>query len=198
MKKRWKIFAKILALILAIWIVMTFWVQYTADHHLERFDVQDSVHQALIVFNPDPIYDLDAQVCESFARGLQSVGISTVVASIKACSDLEIEPDLLVFCANTYNWAPDWQLTKHIKSHRKLDGKQTVALTVGSGSTARAKSKLEWHLMDRGAFIAGSEVYWLLRPNDENRMKEKNIAVARDKAQLFGKEIGLLISRAND
>ncbi|NND52266.1 MAG: hypothetical protein HKN54_07660, partial [Flavobacteriaceae bacterium] len=45
----------------------------------------------------------------------------------------------------------------------------------------------------KGVELLGSEMYWLLRPNDENRMKDKNVEVAKDQAKAFGKQIGQIL-----
>ena len=191
MTKRWKRIIKLIGLVLIIWTVLTLWVQYSGKEFLYEYKADQSEASALIVFNPDPLYNLDEQVCKSFAEGLQLNGISSTVATVKSAKEqVENDYDLYVFCVNTYNWTPDWRLTKFIKGHPKLDEAKVVALTVGAGATMRAQRKLEWHLSDQGADLMGSEMYWLLKPNDENRMQDENVKLASDKAHNFGKKVG--------
>lgn len=175
---------------LAFWTLLTFWVEYAGKQKLEVIGSDGSTKKALIVYNPDPLYNLDEQVCKGFAAGLTAQGISATIATVKMAKKDRTDYDLYVFCANTYNWAPDWQTVKLIKQIPHLDNKNVVAITLGSGSTARAKRKLEEAISARNANLMGSKTYWLLRPNDENRMEEKNNLVATDMATQFGLVIG--------
>ncbi|NND51835.1 MAG: hypothetical protein HKN54_05475, partial [Flavobacteriaceae bacterium] len=188
--KKKKIGIRILIIVLIIWGGLTIWVQFSEKDMLEIKTAANEEKRALIIYNPDPIYNLDEQVCMSFAEGLVSQNVSSTVASLNMLKEKDETFDLYVFCVNTYNWAPDWQLTNYIKSHPNLDQQKACAITVGAGSTMRAQRKLEWHLQDKGVELLGSEMYWLLRPNDENRMKDKNVEVAKDQAKAFGKQIG--------
>lgn len=193
--KRLRNILKVVLAIVLVWTGLTLYVQYSGKEFIKEFRASPSSATALIVFNPDPIYNLDEQVCTSFAQGLKEQHISSTLATVtSAKAFLRTEYDLYVFCVNTYNWTPDWRLTNFIKSHPGLDQEKVVALTVGAGATMRAQRKLEWHLTDRGAHLLGSEMYWLLKPNDESRMKEKNTKIAAEKAYDFGKEIGLSLT----
>ena len=176
--------------VLLSWVVLTFWVQYAGKEKIEYIGSRNFIKNALIVYNPDPIYNLDEQVCKGFAEGLLEHGISSKVVSIKFARENKLHYDLYVFCVNTYNWAPDHQTLELIKHYPGLENKNVVAITVGSGSTSRAKRKLEETIKSRNAHLMDSKTYWLLRPNDENRMKEKNNLVAVDMAKQFGRAIG--------
>jgi len=191
--KRLKFILKLGVTIIAVWTVLTLWVQYSGKQNVQYVQAENEIKKALIIYNPDPIYNLDEQVCQSFAQGLRDHNISSKIATVKSV-DQNDHFDLYVFCVNTYNWTPDWQLTNFIKSHPALKDKKVTAITVGAGATMRAQRKLEWHLKDKGADLLGSEMYWLLKPNDDSRMKEKNTEVAKDQARLFGKGIGALIT----
>ncbi|HQY01159.1 MAG TPA: hypothetical protein PLV08_15385, partial [Flavobacteriales bacterium] len=48
------------------WIVLTIWVERTAQASMRSIGDAPSGPRALIVYDPDPIYDLDAQVCRAF------------------------------------------------------------------------------------------------------------------------------------
>ena len=189
MSKRWKTISKILLSIVIVWVLLTVWVNYSGKQQNIWITAEDNSKTALIVFNPDPFYNLDEKVCRSFAAALKYENISSHIVTTKRLDDINDDYDLYVFCTNTYNWGPDWGLTNTIKSWEGLSGKKTVALTVGAGSTMRAQRKLEWHLQDRGADIIASEMFWLMRPNDENQTEASNINIAREKAYTLGRAI---------
>ena len=198
--KRKRLIIRLILAIIVVWTGVTIWLQYSGKEYSYQVKADAPVASALIVFNPDPIYNLDEQVCKSFAEGLMELGISSTVATVKSAKNLTASDfDLYAFCVNTYNWTPDWRVTKYIKDHPKLDKANAVALTVGAGATMRAQRKLEWHLSDTGAHLMGSEMYWLLKPNDESRMKESNVKVANELAHDFGKKMGeLLLKRSSN
>lgn len=150
--------------------------------------------QALIVYNPDLFYNLDEQICKAVARGLSEENWSSQVATIAAARKQRgANFDLYVFCANTYNWAPDKPTMKYLKEHPNLQGKHVVAITLGSGSTARAERLLEEALIEKGAMLLDSNVFWLMRPNDESTEGISNVAMATTKAAIWGKELALRI-----
>lgn len=190
MKKRSKVVINIIVVVLVVWGLLTLWAQYGGQQKSQTVGMDNAVKKALIIYNPDPFYNLDEQVCKSFAEGLSKYGFASMITTTKLVHDKDQHYDLYVFCANTYNWSPDWRVTKFIKNSKHLIGKNVVAITLGSGSTARAKRKLEEAIKDKNANLLGSKTYWLLKPNDEKRMDEKNTAVANDLAKLFGEMIG--------
>jgi hypothetical protein len=193
MRKGLRIFLKVLIGIAVLWIGLTIWVQLAGKERIEVIGATDAPHKALIVYNADPIYNLDEQVCRSFATGLSRSGFTCTIATVKRAPDTE-EYDLYVFCANTYNWAPDWQLRRFIRNYPGLMGKNVVAITLGSGSTKRAKRILEQTIKARDAILLDSKTYWLLRPNEENQSGNKNTEVANDLAEAFGESIGQRLS----
>jgi len=183
----------IIIIVLILWLILTVWVQYAGGEKAAIVGNEDAAKRALIVYNPDPFYNLDEQVCKSFAEGLVGHGFTTKVATVKAAQNDTEDYDLYVFCANTYNWSPDWLIQRFIKKHPNLEVKNAVAITLGSGSTKRAKRLLETALCNRDVVLLDSREYWLNRPNDENRMEEKNAKVVNDLARQFGDEIGRYI-----
>ncbi|MEL6141170.1 MAG: hypothetical protein AAFU67_06100, partial [Bacteroidota bacterium] len=101
---------------------------------------------------------------------------------------------LYVFCANTYNYAPDWGVSRFIKTnHDLLKNKKVVAITLGAGSTESAQKKMEKLIRKKSANLLASKAYWLSRPNDESKPGENNVKVAIDMARKFGQEIGARI-----
>lgn len=181
-----------------IWTAATLITQYSGNGEVVETGSEYHTEKALIVYNPDPFYNLDFQICKSFANGLLSQNISSTICTTKNLkADDYHHYNLYVFCANTYNFAPDWEIVKAIKK-LPLKNENVVALTVGAGSTKRAKNKVEQLLKSKSANLLDSKAYWLLRPNDEDRTKENNVQVANDKANQFGKEIGKIITKIEE
>jgi NAD(P)H-dependent FMN reductase len=194
MKNQLKVIMFSVLLVSIVWTLLTTWVQYGGKQKAQRIGSDKASKKALIVYNPDPIYNLDEQVCRSFAEGLRPYGFISKLVTVKLLPENSQEYDLFVFCANTYNWAPDWRVSNCIKVSDFIRNKPVVAITVGSGSTARAQRKLEEEISDKKAQLLGSKSFWLLKPNDEKRMNEKNTDVANDMAKSFGETIGKQLS----
>lgn len=178
-----------------IWMVASVITQYTGNGEVVETGSEYHTEKALIVYNPDPYYNFDFQICKSFADGLLNENISSTICTTKNLqADDYHHYNLYVFCANTYNFAPDWEVVKAINKP-SLKNENVVALTVGAGRTKRAKSKLEQLLKSKSANLLDSKAYWLLRPNDADRIKENNVQIANEKANRFGREIGKIISK---
>lgn len=174
------------------WIVLTIWVERTAQASMRSIGDAPSGPRALIVYDPDPIYDLDAQVCRAFAEGLAERGFQSTVATVAAATDGSF--DLHVFCANTYNWRPDRAVTGFIEE-LDLVGKPVVAITLGAGSTEISQRLLEEIIKGKHAELLGSRSFWIMRPNDEARTEESNIAVAVSMAREWGRSLGEAIAQ---
>lgn len=189
-RKKVRVMFIIVAVILCFWMLLTLWVQYSGKQKLTYVGNINAPRKALLVYNPDPIYNLDEQVSLSFAAGLAEYGFYSKIATIDfAKIDLE-DYDLFVFCANTYNWAPDWLVTNYIEDRPNLENRNIIGITLGSGSTGRAKRLLEKAIKSRNSNLLDSKTYWLLRPNDDDRIKDKNTEVANDLVKAWAKEIG--------
>ncbi len=195
MNKRLKKWGYIFIGIILFWMVLTIWANNSGNKQLLTVGDEDAKYSALIVYNPDPIYNLDEQVCTAFAQGLKETGFYSQVASLDYEDiDTQKEYDLIVFCANTYNWAPDWKTTEFIATYPELTDKNVVAITLGSGSTGRAKRLLDQAITKRNANLIESKEFWLMKPNDEARMDESNVDVATDMAEDLGLHIGLFLT----
>ena len=190
MKKKGMVIFKVFLGIAIIWALLTLIAEFSFKKKINMISDSEAAHTALLVYNPDPFYNLDEQVCEGFARGLGQLGWQSKVATVSSAYTLiEEDFDLYVFCANTYNWAPDWAISGFIKKTDQLEEKQVAAITLGSGSTQRAKRILEDLIEDKEAHLLGSRTYWLMRPNDETRLEESNVKVAVEMATDFGVEM---------
>lgn len=176
--------------IVFIWTFLTLFAEVKGKEKLFLFGDSSSKHTALLVYNPDLFYNLDQQVCSSLAQTLAGQGWHAKVATVAAAEKMgNGEIDLFVFCANTYNWAPDWPTGNYIKNHRGLQGKNAVAITLGSGSTALSQRRLEEMLHEKQVRLLVSRSFWLMRPNDENNPNAPNVQVAKEQAKQLANDI---------
>ena len=176
--------------ILAVWTILTFWA--AAKGNTQKWEVGNPafLRKALIIYDPDPFYNLDEQVCRSFAEGLSENGIYVTIATVAAMNDgRDRDYDLYIFCANTYNWRPDWAVSGFIKKDVVLKDKPVVAITLGAGSTRASQRALEKIIREKEARLLDSRSFWLLKPNDESRSEENNIKVAVNMVYVWSQEI---------
>lgn len=178
-----------LGFLVFLWIVLTLLAQRNGAEQVMVMGRSNVVAKALLVYNPDLFYNLDEQVCKAFAEGLSNQGWQAKVATVAAAERLVNEPfDLYVFCANTYNWAPDRPITTLIDA-LDLKEKPVVAITLGSGSTERAQRLLETRILEEGAVLIASKSFWLMRPNDEARTDKPNVVIAVEMAKTLGNSV---------
>jgi hypothetical protein len=190
MKRFWNWMFRFLLVIAVLWMILTLWAERQGPKRFQKLGTDNNSLKAVIIYDPDPFYNLDQQVCEAFAKVLAdsgwSVSISTVAAT-KQFSDSGV--GFYVFCANTYNWAPDWAITRYIKNHSALANKKVVAITLGGGTTARSQKLFENIIKSKEANLIDSKNFWLWRPNDESRMKDKNTQVVVDMVKQWATKI---------
>lgn len=189
MKRIFRIFLNIVMVIAIIWVVLTLWVQWYNPEIQLKEAPEDAAKTALLIYKPDPIYNLDEQVLEAFAKGLEKHNIGADIKSLALAEKTAKEYDLYLICANTYNWAPDWKTSKFLKNATFLADKDVAAITLGAGSTKRAKRLLEEGIRNTGANLIDSETYWLMRPNDDCQLERKNTYVARECATFYGEQV---------
>ncbi len=159
-------------------------------------DAEPGGKEAVMIYNPDIFYNLDEQVCRAMAGGLAPYGWRSRLMGVRDARETDLsEFKLVVFCANTYNWAPDRPVSNFIRLADDLKGKQVVAITLGSGSTGRAQRLLESLLEAKGAMVMASEAMWLMKPNEPAGSQGSNVASARSKASLLGKEIAIRLEK---
>jgi hypothetical protein len=174
----------------AAWTFLTVFAERAGPKRSWRMGDQTAKKRALISYDPDPFYNLDEQVSRSFGQALADQGMQVTVATLAAAGRFDNQPiDLYVFCANTYNWRPDWAMSNFIEKQVALTGKSVVAITLGSGSTEASQKALESLLVAQKARLLDSRSLWLLKPNDESRMNEANVDVAVSMAYTWGEEI---------
>lgn len=175
--------------LLVTWGLLTLFVERTGAARSVDFTDASAPHRARIVYDPDPFYNLDEQVCAAIAAELHAAGWSVAVRTVAAEVDSVPAADLYIVCANTYNWSPDWAIGRYVRRAEYLEGKPVAAITLGSGSTGRAQRRFEQRIRERGAHLLNSRTWWLMRPNDESRMDESNVAVAIDQARSWAREL---------
>lgn len=189
MKKFIRAVKYILLFIAGLWILLTLWAETKGTSKRWETGNATSLRKALIIYDPDPFYNLDEQVCRSFGQSLAEHNISVTIATVAAMGDIPAANfDLYVFCANTYNWRPDWAISGFIKK-QSLKDKAVVAITLGAGSTAASQRALQRIINKKEARLLASRSFWLLKPNDEARQKENNVAVAVDMVNMWAAEI---------
>lgn len=190
MKKLLTITGIVVLAIGAAWTFLTVWAERAGPKRSWELGSQTAKKKALIVYDPDPLYNLDEQVSRAFGQALADGGMRVTVASVAAADMYADQPiDLYVFCANTYNWRPDWAVSGFIQKQQNLNGKSVVAITLGGGSTGASQKALETLILDKQADLLDSRSLWLFRPNNESRMQESNIAVTVSMASSWGEEI---------
>jgi hypothetical protein len=178
------------AAIAVVWITLTAWVQMKGPAALIHFPAKNSSGRVLIVYDPDPIYNFDLQLCTSIAEGLNDRNIGATVATVRSAETLDVTSyNGVVLCANTYNWAPDASVTTFARSNEKLGTIPVVAVTIGSGSTAASAKKLRRVLESRKIKLISEHEWWLMRPNDESGVTGSNLEVAKDQAFKFGQQM---------
>ena len=170
-----------LAVLMLFWCALTLWVESEGESRLRQFGT--GTRSALLVYDADPIYNLDEQVCEAFGQALVEKGWRVTIATVPAAKILDDSVfQLYLLVANTYNWAPDRAMARFTES-RNWKNEDVVALTIGAGSTSRSKRVFDELLKAQSIRLIDSKTLWLLRPNDETRMDERNIDVARGLAR---------------
>ncbi|MEJ2005024.1 MAG: hypothetical protein P8X57_08705 [Cyclobacteriaceae bacterium] len=193
MKRSFRIIVRILLAIMVVWTLLTLWAEGSNKNIYESFGKENALYKAVILFKPDPFYNLDEQLSNTIAEELVENGFEVKLFSISAYQKQPVT-DLFIICANTYNWAPDWKTISFIKEHAELENSDVAALTLGAGATARSSRLLEKALNDRHARLIDSKEFWLLKPNDEQRMDEPNVEVARELADKWTYEVAQKIT----
>lgn len=173
----------------AAWTFLTVFVERVGPKRSWQLGSASAKKRALIVYDPDPFYDLDEQVSRSFGQALADQGMRVTVATVAAAKGFDSQAvDLYVFCANTYNFRPDWAVSNFIKKQVALAGKDVVAIALGSGSTEASQRILDELIVENKGKLLNSKSVWLLKPNDEAKTTESNVNVAVSMAYTWGEQ----------
>lgn len=186
--RKWFIRLVITAAMLSLgWMLLSFWANAKGRAAEWTIGEPGAAKHALIIFDPDPFYNFDEQVCKAFAKGLAQHGFSSRICTVAKAEPLYAPTyDLYVFCANTYNGHPDAAVSYYIQQQIGLQDQKTVSITLGGGYTERSQEMFNRLLSYKNVHLIESFRYWLWRPNDENRSKERNVAVAVSMAEAAG------------
>jgi hypothetical protein len=189
MRKFIKFFLGIAGAIALFWTGMTIWVQLDGPEFSVTYGDQNKEQKAIVIFDPDPIYNLDQQICVAAAEVLSNRGWLVEVKSVRSFkNDPKHEYDLAVYCANTYNWSPDRSVCGLIDD-QSINTLNVAAITLGAGTTAGAHNKIKNCLTNTGHNILAETEIWLMRPNDETDHSKDNIIAAKEKAKTLANEI---------
>jgi hypothetical protein len=87
----------IIAIILVAWTMLTLYVERNGPANRWQVSKSDG-KTALVVFDPDPFYNLDERVCLSFSKALAEKNFSVTVMTVSAAEETEQRKfDLFVF-----------------------------------------------------------------------------------------------------
>lgn len=185
----------ILAGLSIFWFALTVWVQFAGKQYSNNVTDRLSSARALIVYKPDPIYDMDKQLCSSLALGLKKHGFSSRIITTGLVSDEDFDADLYVVCTNTYNFAPDWKMSNFIQRPEIKTTVPVAAMTLGAGSTKRAKRLWDKKIQSNKLNLVDSREFWLMKPNNEESTEERNVALACHMTMQWGEELGKRFSK---
>lgn len=182
-------------IIVISWTVLTIYVELEGPAKEWNLGNEDGP-KVLIVFDPDPFYNLDEKVCVSFGKALSENKVNVKIVTVAAAERLDRKQyNTFIYCANTYNWRPDWSITNYIENHPAQEHQSIVAVTLGAGSTESSQKNFEQVILDSGGTLLNSYSLWLWRPNDETKMKKPNVEVAQHMAYEWGIEIANHINK---
>lgn len=145
---------------------------------------------ALLIYHPGRRGFLHS-VIKALAGGLVSGGwrVEITTASQQAPTDLS-GYDLLVLGGPTYFWTPARPIRAYVRRLGDLEGKPTVTIVTGFGSTGRSKSILEGLVQEANGKLVNSLTFFKLRPNDEEDPRP-NREVAMEMATRAGAAISV-------
>jgi hypothetical protein len=197
LKKNVRVLLLTVVTLLVGWGVLTLYVEFTGP--AKQWTVGDeNGKNVLIVFDPDPFYDLDEQVCMALANALAEEALSIKIATVAAARSIDRQKyDIIIYCANTYNWRPDWSITNYIEDHPAQERQSIVAITLGAGSTESSQRSFEKVILRSGGKLLNSYSLWLWRPNDMARLETSNVEVAKEMAYQWGTEIAKYLKASN-
>jgi flavorubredoxin len=145
---------------------------------------------ALVVYHPGRRGFLQS-VIDAFGQGLVSKGwrVEITTASSQAPTVLG-GYDFLAFGGPTYMWSPARPIKRYVGRLGDLQGKPTVIIITGFGSTDRSSSIMENSVREANGRLVSSLSFFKLRPNDEEDPRP-NEEVALEMATRAGQEVPL-------
>ena len=90
MKKSFKWSIILLAVFLLIWAALTIWAEKEGSYYKLEIGNNGPSKKALIIYDPDPFYNLDQQVFESFGTVLARNNYNVTIATVAAAEDIKV------------------------------------------------------------------------------------------------------------
>ena len=155
----------VVVIVIAIsWLVLTLWAEGEGPEKVWKIGAPSLKSRVLIVYDPDPFYNLDERACRAFGQAMADSGIGATVATVAAARELtQNDFDVYVFCANTYNWRPDWAVTDFIRHDVMLHARPVVGIVLGAGSTEWSKKAFGRIIDSSGAMLIDANGWQPLR-----------------------------------
>ena len=121
---------------------------------------------ALVLYRPG-LSSFAHDVTYAFAEGLISNNWRVEIAtpSVNAPTDIS-KYRLLAIASNTYAFAPEAAITRHLERIGDLGGIQIVLLTLGAGSAENSKQALENLVKAQNGTITNSLLLYSIAPNE--------------------------------
>ena len=91
MKNSTKIILKVILVFLLLWIIIALMVETEGPYRKTEIGRQTSTNKVLIVYDPDPFYNLDQQLCESLGNVLANNNFNVTIASVAAVNQLNTD-----------------------------------------------------------------------------------------------------------
>jgi flavorubredoxin len=188
-------FALLGFLALAAIAAVTIYVERQADYQHEVLS-QGGKARALVLFHPSRDAHFSDDLSTALAEGLTGAGFSVDRESLTRATPPQPEDyALIAVVSNTYWWTPDRPTLQYLQRAR-FDGRYAIGVIGGAGATGRSQRMLDLALRATGAKVLQTRSFWLMRPNDETRMKGSNRAVALQLARQFGETSGRTVLAA--
>ena len=73
------------------WLVLTLWVERQGPAKTWHVSNETATKKVLIIFDPDPIYNLDEQVCLSLGKGLMQGQMDVTIETVAALDPTKLQ-----------------------------------------------------------------------------------------------------------
>lgn len=174
--------------------IVTIVVEREAAYRIEPIAAAGRLGSALVLYHPSRDAHFSDDLSLAVARGLGEAGWRVDRETLT--SETPGQPreyQLVIVVSNTYFQMPDRPTLRWL-ARAKLDGIPTIGMIGGLGATGRSERVLGEALRATGAQVLGTQSYWIMRPNDERRLKEPNRRVALDRAAAFAHKAAAVVA----
>lgn len=151
--------------------------------------------KALVLYHPSRDAGFSDELALAVTDGFKDAGLAVDLETTTGKTLARPRNFAVIAVVSNTFWAtPDWPTLRYL-GRADLKGIPVIGLIGGAGSTDRSQRKLDEALRAAGANVLGTRHFWILRPNDEARMKEPNRRVAREMARRLGFETGQTVAK---